>query len=258
MSSESSESRFIVLSLPRCGSTTLTRLLNSHKNIRCLIEPFHPRRYGGKFNAFAVDQFSLDSALEIVWTRWNGIKHVWESSGWPFLERPELNDRVVLGADRNVVFIMRRNLLRRAISHHISRQTRYWMGSKAGFLRHLDDVKFRELDPEVMLAQIHADQQAVARYLDLLPKGNSRFTTLYYEDFFREGMASLERFQSVNSLLDFLRFEPITFETFAGEWERHFDPTLNRWASSEVYRRIPGIDDIEKEVGSDETGWLFR
>jgi hypothetical protein len=41
--------KFLVFSLPRCGSTTLRRILNCHPRLRCLEEPFNPFNYDGKY-----------------------------------------------------------------------------------------------------------------------------------------------------------------------------------------------------------------
>jgi hypothetical protein len=258
MSWENVGSRFVIFSLPRSGSTTLARLLNAHKDIRCLVEPFHPKRYGGKLNALSTNELSLDSVLETIWSRWNGIKHVWESNGWPFRERPKLNGHIALGANRSIVFIIRRNLLRRAVSNYISRQTQYWIGTRAEFVKHLDRAELGELDPAVISRQIRADQRALADYSDSFSRNAVRVTTLYYEDMFCETASRRDQFQFINTLLAFLQFDSITWETFVSIWERHFDPSLYRWASPDVYRRIPGIDRIEEEIGSDQTGWLFH
>lgn len=256
MSDNHPGNRFIIFSLPRSGSTTLARLLNSHKDIRCLIEPFHPKRYGGRFRALATNEPSLNSALEMIWTKWNGIKHVWEANGWPFVEQPELNERIAVNG--TVIFLMRRNLLRRLVSNYICRQTKYWIGSKTEFLEHVSRVELKELNPLWVRKQVHADEQAVAHLLQSLSASAASVIKIYYEDIYSETSSRQERFRFVNVLLDSLCFEPISFETFASCWEPYFDPALNQWASPEVYRRIPAIDRIEKEVGCNQTGWLFR
>jgi hypothetical protein len=250
-------SRFIIVSLPRCGSTTLARLLNTHQGIRCLVEPFHPRRYEGRFHALT-RKHSLDNILAFIWSRWNGIKHVWEASGWPFAEQPELNDQLVLGKDRRILFLMRRNLLRRFISNYICRQTRFWIGTRAEFSASLANTELRPLDAASVLREIRRDQEAVAQRLQSMSDHKVHFLPLFYEDIFRPAATDSDRMALMNSVLTFLDFPPITSETFLTDWLQHFDPMLNRWASAEVYRRIPEIDRLEEAVGSDETGWLFR
>jgi len=45
---------------------------------------------------------------------------------------------------------------------------------------------------------------------------------------------------------------------FIKDWGHFLDPDIYRGANSDVYRRILGIEDIQSQVGSDETGWVFR
>jgi hypothetical protein len=249
--------RFVIASLPRSGSTTLARALNCHPGIRCLIEPFHPRRYQGTFRRMAMEGDVTD-ALERIWTRWNGIKHVWESSGWPFLGRPELNDRLLSESGLKVVFLVRRNWLRRLVSNLICRQTQFWIGTREEFCSRLEYVRLRPLDPTAVLTQIRADQEAVNRCLASLSNARVKVLQLQYEDVFRDGSGREERLALLNTVLGFLGFPRVADSDFGEAWERHFDPVLNRWASPEIYRRIPGIARLDEEAGSEETGWLFK
>ena len=254
---ECAGSRFIILSLPRCGSTSLANLLNCHDDIRCLIEPFHPKRYGGRFFELAARR-SPGATLNLIWTQWNGVKHVWESNGWPFMESPHFNDEILLGQDLKVILVIRRNLLRRIVSNHISRQTNFWIGTRSEFCARLQSSQLSPLNSVTVRRQIKMDQDAVTRCSRLLADHGVQFMTLSYEDFFYESASNAKGFLLTNSLVSFLGFSPIDFRTFEERWLQHFDPTINRFASSEVYRRIPEIDKIESEVGCAETGWLFR
>jgi hypothetical protein len=250
-------SRFIVLSLPRCGSTTLATVLSLHKDISCLIEPFHPGRYHGRFHELA-KRYSPDSILDMIWTRWSGIKHVWEANGFPFIEQPMLNNQIILGPNRKIILIIRRNLLRRFISNHICRQTHFWIGTQAEFRARLQNTEFKPLNPNAVLRQIKRDQEALAGCLQLLSNHNTQFVTLFYEDIFGEQAHAEQQLQIVNSMVEFLNFTPISSDIFSSQWQHHFDPEVNKWASTDVYQRIPKIAEIEAEVGSNETGWLFQ
>src|SRR6185437_15451052 len=86
--------RFILLSLPRCGSTSLARALNCHAAIRCLIEPFNPRLYGGLYFR-QVSEGSVDHALRCLYSDHTGFKHVLNHNGWPFVNSPEINVKVM-------------------------------------------------------------------------------------------------------------------------------------------------------------------
>src|ERR1035438_6924165 len=114
---------------PRCGSTTLARILSLHPDIECCMEPFHPKRHGGEFHRLALKAGTVEPALNLLSARWNALKHVWEpSTAWPFRERQDLNDDVVKNAEI-VVSLRRRNLLRQIVSSHISKNLHFWIGT---------------------------------------------------------------------------------------------------------------------------------
>lgn len=196
--------------------------------------------------------------LQDIWTRWNGIKHVWEASGWPFATDRELHDYLLTHPGKKVVLLIRRNLLRRLVSNYLSRETRFWIGSRAAFLARLHRLQLRELDPDAVRAQIQRDRAALEHCVELLSTSRVPLLTLFYEDIFDQAVADDQRLSRINELLVFLNATKVTMEAFNLHYKRHFDPSINRWASPEVYRRIPGIERIEQEVGSDDTGWLFK
>lgn len=252
-----SETRFVLLSMPRTGSTTLARVLNFHEDIRCLIEPFHPHRYDGKFHAFAVRR-SMREAMAVIWERWNAIKHVWDLEGFPFKDRPELNDDVTHDARCKVIFLIRRNILQRIVSHHLSRQTHTWVGPRDAFIDRLHLTEVAPLDPTAVRRQIEAEQEAIAAKVQFLKNSQIEHATVEYEALFSTATSIEAKRSRINEILSFLGFPPVTSALFAKEWSGNLDPVKHRWATADVYRRIPDIDRLEEAVGSDATGWLFR
>lgn len=248
---------FIIDSFPRTGSTTLARLLGCHAEIRCLMEPFHPKLHGGGFNAMAVAAKSVEPVLTLIWRRWAGLKHVWHASGWPFVQNPELNDGVVLGAGRLIV-LQRRNLLRRYISGVISQQMRFWVGTREEFLARLENIQLRALDPATVCEEIKQDQIVMERRLQLIEANHIPAIQIFYEDLYGANTSPVEQFRLINRIVEFLGFSAVSESAFENQFLPLLDPDRNRWASLETYRRIPGIDAIECEAGSDETGWLFQ
>ena len=249
---------FVIDGLTRTGSTTLARLLSCHSNITCLIEPFHPHRYDGQFHRLAMSSPSIDPVLNLIWHRWTGIKHVWDTgTGWPFTQNPGLNDCVALKADR-VISSCRRNLLRRYVSDAISKQLNMWIGTREEFCARLENVQLRELDPAVVAEAIQRDRAALQRKDALLHEHGIPTMRVFYEDLFDPDTNKEKQLELTNDILAFLGFCELTHETFAREWARILDPNIYRWSSAEIYRSIPGVGIVEQEVGSDETGWLFR
>lgn len=257
MTSELGRRGFVIDGLTRTGSTTLANLLSCHPDVKCLIEPFHPRRYDGHFHKMAVAQESVGPALNLIWFRWTGIKHVWESNGWPFSQSPRLNDGVVLGA-RKVLFLQRRNLLRRSISSSISRQLRFWIGRREEFLSRLEEVQLSDINPDIIADEIKRDQAAVKQRLDLLRNNNVQTMSIFYEDLYTDKVTRRQQLMMINEIFAFLEFRTVTEEQLAFEWAHLLDPDTHRWSSPDVYRRIPRIKEIEDRLGCNATGWLFE
>lgn len=250
---------FVIDSLPRTGSTTLARVLNCHPDIGCLIEPFHPLRYGGQFYRMALETNSVTPVLNLIWHRWNGIKHVWQPSykGAPFPLSPALNDGVVLEAGR-VIFLKRRNLLRRYVSAVISQQLKFWIGTRQEYRARLENIQLPELDPAAVLLEIKMDQTDTERRLRLFQEHDIQVMHLVYEDIFGRTATTTTQLDLINGILFFLGFREISEIEFAQHCALLFDADIYQWASADVYAMIPGIQRLDQEVGSDETGWLFK
>jgi hypothetical protein len=246
---------FVVDSLPRTGSTTLANLLNCHPDIKCLIEPFHPRRYDGQFHRMALDCNSAEPVLNLMWHRWRGIKHVWEAAReWPLPQK--VNDSVILGASR-VIVLERRNLLRRYVSGAISRQLDFWIGTRQQFQARLEAAHLKRLDPAVVLQEMEKDKSAVEQRLNFIRENNVPVMHLFYEDIFEKEIMLARQFEIMNKVLGFLGFHEVSESEFGPQWSALLDRDAYQWASPETYRLVPGIEELEREIGSDATGRLF-
>jgi len=250
--------RFLISSLPRCGSTSLARILNAHCEIRCLIEPFHPRRYRGLFHRSAIQSGTVNQAMEAIWQRFTGIKHVWEASGWPFAAAPGLNRELLSYPGVRIVALVRRNYFRRFISNFICRQINYWIGAKEEFEYRVSRLQFKPLDPKRVRDAILHDAEAVSAWLSYMDTHQISAYKIVYEDFFRPEATPLQRYQSVEGLLSFLGYSAINMKLFEERFACNYKPDLYQWASMELYRKIPNADELERTIGCDKTGWLFK
>ena len=248
------EARFAIISLPRSGSTTLANVLNLHPSVRCLIEPFHPGRYGGQFHRFA-RKLSVPATLQGIWTKWTSIKHVWDAAGFPFPDNPALNDDVVRVKGQSVVLLVRANQLKRLVSHHICLHTRYWIGTQSGFRSQLDRTSIPPLQIEQVREDLRRDHGEVERRITMLEREKIQHIVIRYEDLFT---AQVERQQEVIArILSFIGLPAVGADEFIDQWWPMLDTSANQWATAEVYRRIPDIELVDCEVGSDLTGRLF-
>ena len=248
---------FILDGFPRCGSTTLTRILNAHPDIECCMEPFHPKRFGGEFHALALQQGSVAAALDLIRMRWNGLKHVWEPhTAWPFTDHQELNDDL-LKHSAIILTIRRRNLLRQFISMYVSKHLGFWVGTRADFHSRLDTAYLPPLTVTAAREALTQMLEASHRRDHLLASLPARQELLYYEDLFELATDLDQRVAFCNALFVKLGYWRLDDGAFKEQCRKLFDPEEYKWADNDVYARIPGATLIDEEVGSDATGRLF-
>ncbi len=247
---------FIIFSLPRSGSTTLAGILSCHPQIRCAYEPFNPGSKSGRILAArAHDQPSFESALREICAQRNGIKHVWDY-GLQVPSDERFRDKELLLCGAKVIFLTRRNRLRRLVSVAISMQARSW-ASTAKAREHNLGFTFTALDLETLQWALEAESAAVAEHRSLLMYSGVEFIDWWYEDLFGEEQTSGERLKKLAKLFSFLGF-PMLDAGDRAEAQSRLDPLNGKVNSADTYRRIPNIMEVERRLGCDQTGWLFK
>ena len=247
---------FVIDGFPRCGSTTLANVLNLHPDVRCCIEPFHPKRYGGHFNSLALQAKSVRAALVDISLRWNGLKHVWEpGSGWPFEDNCALNDDLIINAS-SVVWLQRRNLLRQFVSNHISKHLRYWIGARKEFIERLSGACLPPLTYEYTLDALLKMKGATQARAELVKNTATRCVVISYEDLFSD-LDFESQVALVNGLFRFLGFSPLDDPAFYEQCRRLLDSNEYRWASSAVYACVPGAAQVDAQLRGQGFGDLF-
>lgn len=252
-----SDEHYVLMSLPRSGSTSIARVLNVTPATRCLIEPFNERHYKGRFNRLATDGDSLERVLRVIWRGWPGFKHVWEPDGWPFRHAPTLNDRIVLGPRRKIIWIARRNLLRRLVSNVLCERTDFWVGTRREFLARLDDTVLQPLPIVKLQGRLVRDKNACAHMSELLSSPGVSGVTVYYEDLFGHDVSDEDRLDRINELFAFVGRPSIDRARYKTQYYRYVNSTVYRWSKPDLYERIHDIRSVEDTLGSDDTGWLF-
>lgn len=233
------------------------RLLNCHADLRLINEPFNENNFGGQFLRRAADLESLKKTLDELWSTYNGIKHVWHPSGWPFKDQ-QLNHYLLLAPGQQVLFLNRRNALRRVVSSQISEQTRIWSIEDEAVRNKIQQFEFRPLDVDWLERQLACERESVARQRELLLAKKIDFLELWYEDLFELPPTFEAALKNLNHIFRFLGSSELTDKMQLLTAREVFDPSKTRMNSEETYWRIPGIEEIERRFGSDETGWLFN
>lgn len=249
--------RFVIFSLPRCGSTTLARALNCYPGIRCVLEPFIPEHLGPRYGTIS-DGETLDSALTEIWRDYNGIKHVWYTTGWPFNGTLALNRKLLQCKDAKIIFLSRRNQLLRIISGEMSWQTNIWGDFTEAEREWVREFDYKPLTPENIEHQLRSIASGIKELKDTVRACGASFFELYYEDLFADDVYLAKRLQILGRLREFIgapqEYDVQTDFTVADL----LNPAKSKLNLTETYLRIPNIAEIERRFGSDESGWLFR
>jgi hypothetical protein len=246
--------RFLIFTLARTGSTTLARALNRYGRVRCIIEPFNPdnsKRYLPRI----FDRASLMASLDEIWKEHDGVKHVYHPTGWPF-RHPDYNDWLVEAGHR-VVLLRRANALQRVVSSQISHQCGVYDAESADARERFLTFRFSRLDTCWIRDQLASERRWLATLRRSIERREIPFVEVLYESIFARNATPLARVEYLNRILAFIGKPPVPGESVA-ELTAFLAPEHHKLNSHDVYRRIPGIEEIEREFGSDELGWLLR
>lgn len=230
------------------------RVLNCHPSIRCAHEPFnaHTTTLPDLEPVRSVGE--LSAALDRVWSEYNGLKHVWSPAGWPFPQHSALNRHLLLHAGCRVIFFTRRNVLQQVVSNQLALQTRFFhVGTERLLLEQLD---YRPLEEKRIKRALVRWPRRAGELRDALQKAGVTSLDLSYEDLYAPELDPDGRRRALERVLEFLGRD--MEEADLGEIDRLLDPGESKVNSERSYRRVPGIQRIERKYGSDATGWLFR
>lgn len=246
---------FLIFALARSGSTTLRRLLECHDGVACIHEPFNPGRRSPP--EVVADGAQLRRELRQLRRRYEGIKHVWDPEGWPFPPGSALNQELVTQPQHRVLFLNRRNTLRRLVSLQMSRQAQAW-GSADEDRRTLREFPFRPLDTAALERFLACEPPAIARQRQAIVASGNALLDVWYEDLFERETPLETKEALLGGIFEFLGLDPALRPRQRDQVRLLFHPDDGPLNSAATYRRIPGIDDVEARFGSDATGHLFR
>ncbi len=242
----------MILAPGRSGSTSLLRALDCHPGIKGLGEPFHKADGKERYIQFVHDADSFCSTVDQIFKDYNCIKHMIHDVPVAY------HERVFKRNDLRIVFLYRKNTLRKVMSQFISRQTTVWAGgeqSKLKILNHtFEPVPVRKVKKR-MASQLAREND----YRSMLDNLGVEYFDLPYEDLYGSCKDFQSRTRVVEEILDFCGYdkEPLLQEPTISEVKAWLEPKM-KLNSEDSYRLIPNIDEIEEQCGSDKTGYLFR
>lgn len=246
---------FVVFALGRTGSTTLRRVLDCHPAVTCIHEPFNPDRRGRA--GPVTDDTVLGCELHELRARARGIKHVWDPDGWPFPKGSTLNRDLVTHPGQRVVFLNRRNVLRRLVSVQMSDQAQAWSidDEDRAIMRRF---RFAPLDMRILERWLPRELDTIATYRRAITASGNPCLDLWYEDVFEPTVPIEAQAAALDAIFRFLDLDPTLSATVRARMHALLRPAEGSLNSAATYRRVPGIDDVEARFGCDATGHLFR
>ncbi|HEY9809667.1 MAG TPA: tetratricopeptide repeat protein [Halomicronema sp.] len=263
-------SKFIIFAQARTGSTTLAAILNVHPKINISFEPFCTEENVGisfsknylkdsqqveflpKQSEFFhwVHQYPisvLKNVLEEIHKKFNGIKHL--SYSLPY----QINQSLLSQPEYKVIFLTRRNLLQQVVSINISQQSGEWVTNK----QKVKEAQYVSIDLHNLKNELTKHQQEIKTYKAELQKTDRNFLEIYYEDIFDGNLFLDLKLKKIHQILDYLGLGWFEEEWQLNKVKELLDPKKQKLNSAETYQLIPNIFEIEKELGCEETGYLF-
>ena len=243
---------FVLFAHARSGSTSLAKSLDSHPDLRVCIEPFHHKyaswnRGAPNYVELVIDRPSLECVLAEIFATYRGIKVL------DYQLPEDLYSHMLLLPSHKVILLRRRNLLQATVSGLIAEQTGVWQVSDLNASRReaydrLSPIPLEEISKRL---KYQAELQHYYRAIVAKREPGDLFR-LDYEDLYT---ADLDRnLSTLHTLFSFLRVGMPDSGTF----EPLLDPERAKIGHLMPYRLVPNSQEIDRCLGTDETGWLLR
>ena len=244
--------KLVIFAHARSGSSSLYRLLQLHPSLHIAEEPFHDSYQAWNpdeknYVDHITDIASLEEQLGVLFAKYNGIKIL------QYQLPAELYTHLLRKPEVRIVFLRRRNLLQAAVSGRIAEQTKVWkIWDLAGDITQT----YQQLAPlsiPSLREVIEYDDKSMTLYeqiVDRRPPGS--YVKLWYEDLYMPDVAHNR--SVLQRAFDLLKLSmPATPEV-----DYLLDPVLTKLNPAKLYKFIPNATEIDEQLGSGKTGWLFE
>ena len=182
--------RYLILALPRTGSSTLQRVFAELRGIPFIREPFNRDERSHPPSIRAVTSLSERLRILAAPGSVHGVKHVHDPLHWE-LGKPEAWDllqSLCALPDCRIVFLYRQNILRQFLSMEIAHQTRNWgVTNEASVPAHAGEVRQGGSSPwseERIEEALELLKQTTERISLVLTQSGAQFLAFDYENLF--------------------------------------------------------------------------
>jgi hypothetical protein len=240
------KSEVLIFAFPRTGSTTLAESLGMFRRVEKLLEPFNETDGYTAGREPVADREGLFRILdEISGNGINVVKHL------NIQLTRELNCQLLEYGFRHILYLWRRNALKRVVSNEISFQAKEWRRDREKIL----NTDYQPLDIEKLRGNINWYKAEVKFYRDYLESRTLPYKEIVMEDFYQKSMEEKEQF--------IVSLARLYFPLKGLSYNRKglieiLSPEVSRLNSRDTYRMVPNIEEVERELGSEENGYLFQ
>ena len=246
-----------ILAQPRTGSSTLFSSLSCHPDIHGLYEPFrnlmtnsHNVKEGPYFKKLKkTSLFQFKNLINEIDKKYNCIKtidgHLTHAQNMTW----------VSNTNAKIILLSRNNLLQQSVSICISSQSKiwHWFTINDGIKIHRN-FNFEPIDIKMVKDYMHSlSTLKLKTQKRIESKASGRYMSITYEELYNQKVSSEEYLHKIREILKFGEFDPSKIDEEAVKKLVE----IGRFNSEDVYRRIPNIMEIEKELGSKQYGFLF-
>ena len=254
---EKFKNKFVIFASARTGSSALVQALRVHGGIQCHGEVFTP----GKWEKFSKESWNschvenvrntrdLEFALNGLFGQYDGFKHLQEMFDL------EKNKALLTSFNLKVIFLWRKNALRRSISRSIAKQSsvsHLWQVGREKY----SNYSFEPIDIEELKQDTRHYKELVKIYKNILLASRVNFFEITYEDLFGKDISLAEKIALINQVFKFLGCSLVQGKETLQKLGAVFD-YQNKLNSESTYLKIPNIEAIRRELENNENGFLF-
>lgn len=242
--------KILLFAHPRSGSTTLMQILNLHPEINLMHEPFNEEReQWAEGNKNYINEtktiVDLDQALEEIHKTYNGFKHL------AYQLPEELTEHLLKNKGYKIIFLHRKNHLKSMVSAFIAEQTSVWTPEEKEQKGEPESLK--PLDIEEMRKEIEYLKHDLKSYRSMVQQSGTPMMEVTYEDLFT--VPDDKRLEKTKKIFAFLN---LGFPDNKLEEVESLIAPKRKITNNGTYNLVPNIKEVEKELGSEENGFLFK
>ena len=236
----------------RSGSSNIYQILQRHPKLDILPDPFDEKfvtHLPGRKNYLEAvhDLSSLQETVSGIISDYDGFK----LSDWHL--KKEYLEYLLKTADFKVIYTRRRNLLKTVVSDMISHQTGIWHRER---MTKSLEAHYAGLSP-LPIDEVREGLEILSESLTwcdaiVRERPSERTFWIAYEGFYFQSLA--EQRKRISALWDFVGVDPLAEDE---EMLYFLRPERSKLNSPTTYVMVPNIQEVERECGSDEFGWLF-